>query len=111
MSELTYHKRIVKQKNSLSEKERYERKRERRKGRVVEEKVHISWYQQMKLKMMMNPKDYRDYLELQNKKEKPKVETATYQNPNVSFEKPAKFNWFERLILWLNKLFNKNKKE
>ena len=108
MSNMVYHKQVVKRHNTLASKERYQRKRERRKDIVKEEpKVRISWLQRMKLKMQMNPKDYRDYLALQEKKSH-KITSIPELVPEIKKEliKPiTKLNWFEKLVMFIRNIF------
>lgn len=111
MSELTYHKRIVKQRNTLQSKRRYKAKRIERTNKQAEEIERISYEAEMKLKMAMNPQDYRDYLDMQRKKGVHKTAIPDLV-PEIKKEitqpkLPVKYNFIEKIILWVRNLFNK----
>ena len=113
MSNMVYHKQVVKRHNTLASKERYQRKRERRKLSKLNLPTpeQISYRIQRQLEMQMNPKDYRDYLAIQEKKSH-KITSIPELVPEIKKEliKPiTKLNWFEKLVMWIRKLFDKKK--
>jgi len=87
MADLVYHKNIVRKHNILKSKRRYQAKRTERGSRTIvkDNTPKLSWIAQMKLRMAMNPKDYRDYLEKTTKKYKTKHKD--YPDLDIEFSK------------------------
>ena len=80
---VVHYKQIIRKRNRERETERYKRKRAKRMNRIIEPEitVEIPFWTEGNL---------------------PKEEIEKYTT------KPVKFNWFEKFILWIKKIFRRD---